>query len=644
MKAIGAIVLCVVFSINLVFGQQEYTTKSRRAIVLYENAIRSYQLMEYDDAIKGFGEALKADPEFIEAWLLLGQVFNDARKLEESVKAYRTAVSLDPLFYPNAFYFLAENEFLTGQYTEAQSHFSRFLSIGAGSKEMIDKSISRLKFCQFAIHAIAHPVPFEPVNLGENVNSEYDDYWPSLSADESIMVFTVLLPIDETNPRVYMNRQEDFFYSESEGGVWQPAKNAGAPLNTDNNEGAQTISSNGKFMVFTACNRPDGEGRCDLYYSEKAGDRWTTPKNFGSPINTPYSDKQPSLSADARTLYFISDRPGGKGGYDIWISTVDDEGVWGHPVNAGDSINTPVDEHSPFIHPDTKSLYFSSEGWPGLGRFDIFLSKKTDEDTWGTPVNLGYPINTHGNEEGLIVNARGDKAYYSSDGLGNRGRDIYEFILYEEARPVLVSYMKGIVFDAETKQRLEARFELTDLKTGEIIMKSSSHPQTGDFLVCIPANTEYALNVSKKGYLFYSDHFSIERIYERQEPFLKDIPLQPIKVGERIILRNVFYEYNKYDLLEKSRIELDKVVQLMTENPTLVVEISGHTDNTGTKEYNQGLSEKRAASVVGYLIEKGIAKERMTSKGYGLSIPIATNDTAEGRATNRRTEIKILEK
>jgi outer membrane protein OmpA-like peptidoglycan-associated protein len=264
-------------------------------------------------------------------------------------------------------------------------------------------------------------------------------------------------------------------------------------------------------------------------------------------------------------------------------------------------------------------LYFSSTGWPGLGRYDIYLSRKNDSDRWQSPVNIGYPINSWNNEEGLIVNAQGNKAYFSSDRLSGQGRDIFEFELYNEVRPVKVSYMKG-----------------------KVVMESSSEQETGEFLVCIPASTDYALNVSKKGYLFYSDHFSLQAVHERNEPYLKDVPLQPVKVGQSIILRNVFYAYNSWELMEQSRIELNKVVQLMNENPTLKVEISGHTDNTGTPEYNLGLSDRRAASVTNFLTSHGISPERMTARGYGLTRPITTNETEEGRAVNRRTELKIL--
>jgi outer membrane protein OmpA-like peptidoglycan-associated protein len=634
-------IICFLIS-SPVSGQDGYHTRSKKAVYLYENAGRQYNLLNYTEAIRLLSQALKTDDDFIEAWLLLGQVYTDANFTEKSIEAYKKAISLNPMFFPPVYYLVALNEVSIGQYQAGLDHMEAFLNAGYRSDVLISNANRVIENCVFSIKAIANPVPFEPVNLGSNINTIYDEYWPSLSADESILVFTAQIPINESNPEIFMNRQEDFFYSEFKDGQWQPAKNAGYPPNTNNNEGAQSISANGKILFFTACNREEGIGRCDLYYSEKKGNQWTIPTNLGQPVNTSSNEKQPSVSADGRMLYFVSDRGGGRGGYDVWISRRNDDGTWQEAVNAGDSINSPGDEQSPFIHPDKHTLYFSSTGWPGLGRYDIYLSRKNDSDRWQYPVNIGYPINSWNNEEGLIVNAQGNKAYFSSDRLSGQGRDIFEFELYNEVRPIKVSYMKGKVYDAENLQRLQARFELIDLNTGNLVMESSSEPETGEFLVCIPASTDYALNVSKKGYLFYSDHFSLQAVYERSEPYLKDIPLQPIKVGQSIILRNVFYAYNSWELMEQSRIELNKVVQLMNENPTLKVEISGHTDNTGTPEYNLGLSDRRAESVTNFLTSHGISPERMTARGYGLTRPVTTNETEEGRAANRRTELKIL--
>jgi outer membrane protein OmpA-like peptidoglycan-associated protein len=326
------------------------------------------------------------------------------------------------------------------------------------------------------------------------------------------------------------------------------------------------------------------------------------------------------------------------------MSSKGSDGNWSSPKNLGKNVNSKDLDQSPFIHPDNKTLYFSSTGWPGMGGFDLYLCRRINDSTWGKPVNLGYPINTHHHEEGLIVNARADIAYFSSTRLSGMGRDIFSFELYEEARPNRVSYMKGKVFDRLTKRPLGASFELIDLGSQKTVIESTSEPRSGEFLVVIPVDADYALNVSRPEYLFYSENFAFDKVYPRTEPFLKDVALNPIEVGERIILRNVFYQTDSFALDQRSRVELEKVVLLMQANPSLVVEIGGHTDNTGSQEHNLWLSGKRAGEVVAYLVARGIREERIGSKGYGMDLPLASNETEEGRSMNRRTELKVLAK
>ncbi len=633
----------MVFSLAL-HGQLDYTTGNRRAVVKFETAKRYYVLKDYQNSVKELTEALEAEPEFIEAWLLLGQVQTDAGNLEESIEAYNRAVEIDPLFFPNVLYFLAENEMAVGKYYDARVHYEWFLALGNISPEMRKAALKSHQSCSLAIHSWEHPVPFEPVNLGPNINTQYDEYWPSLSADESMLVYTMLLPIDAKNPAFHGNRQEDLYYSRFGNGQWQPAKNVGTPPNTADNEGAQSISGNGLFMVFTGCMRDDGYGLCDLYYSENKNGTWTLPKNIGPPVSTKYSEKQPALSSDGRVLYFSSNRPGGYGQYDLWVSVRRDDGSWSQPANMGKNINTEGFDQSPFMHPDNKTLYFSSTGWPGMGGYDIFRSRKTSDTSWSEPMNLGYPINTFHDEQGLIVNSRADMAYFASNRLSGKGLDIFSFELYHDARPNRVSYMKGKVYDSETLLPLRAKFELIDLASSKTVIRSSSDPGSGEFLVVIPVDADYALNVSRPSYLFHSENFSFDKVYESAEPFLMDIALKPIMVGERITLRNVFYKTDSFALDSRSRVELDKVVGLLEANSTLTIEIGGHTDNVGTAAYNVSLSGRRAEEVVKYLVSKGIAKNRIRFRGYGMDMPVAANDTEEGRAQNRRTELKILGK
>jgi outer membrane protein OmpA-like peptidoglycan-associated protein len=277
-----------------------------------------------------------------------------------------------------------------------------------------------------------------------------------------------------------------------------------------------------------------------------------------------------------------------------------------------------------------------------MGKGDIFFSRKKPDGSWSGPFNLGFPINTFNNELGLIVNAGGDMAYFASDRIKVRALDIYKFFLYPSARPIPVSYMKGRVYDSRSLKGLEALFQLIDLKSGEMVVESISAPVIGDFLIPLPVDRDYALNVSKAGYLFYSDHFSFRGIHVRTDPFIKDVALNPILQGEKIVLNNIFYDFDSWELLPESRIELNKIVDFLNLNPLLIIEISGHTDSIGSQSYNIELSEKRAKSVIDYLNKNGIDANRLTYKGFGASQPVETNETEEGRAKNRRTELRII--
>lgn len=320
--------------------------------------------------------------------------------------------------------------------------------------------------------------------------------------------------------------------------------------------------------------------------------------------------------------------------------------IFGNVENLGEAINTEEDEASPFIHPDNCTLYFSSEGWHGMGRMDIFISKKNKEtQRWQKPVNIGYPINTPADEIGLVINTAGTRAYFSSDGLADQDRrkDIYSFELPQELRPNPVSYVKGRVFDRKTNLPLSARIDLTRLMDGETEVTTQSTEWSGQYLVCLPTGNDYALNVRKKGYMFHSENFALKDSNSITDPYIIDVYLSPLIAGEKVVLRNVFYATNSAILQSESMVELEMLIEVLTENPSLRLEIGGHTDNVGTAAYNLKLSQDRAKSVYDFLIFKGINEKRLTYKGYGLTEPVESNDTETGRARNRRTEVKILD-
>ena len=498
-----------------------------------------------------------------------------------------------------------------------------------------------IKNCQFALKAMKKPVPFNPESVGTGINSIDDEYWPSITADGQVLMFT-RQPNKITDPGFTGIVQEDFYISYFSDNKWQKAFNAGAPLNTIQNEGAQTLSSDGSYMFFTACNRPGGMGNCDIYFSSFTDGKWSEPSNLGAPVNTSHWESTPSISADGKALFFSSSRPGGFGGKDIWLTRLNEKNQWTEPVNLGPTINTDGDEMSPFIHFDGKTLYFASDGRVGMGGFDLFMTRLNDDSTWTEPLNLGYPINTYNDEMGLIIESGGQKAYYSSVRDKSKGKDIFSFNLYESIRPNPVSYMKGKVFDKETGKLLKAEYELINLSTGKIIMKNMTD-ETGNFQVCLPSGYNYGINVSKPGYLFYSENFMFEGIHTASKPYIKRIVLNPAIVGEKMQLSNVFYEIDSWQLKQESITELDNLAALLAENKNLVIEIGGYTDSTGSLQYNMSLSEKRALSVVNYLIKKGIASDRLKYKGYGNNSPLGDNVTIEGRRLNRRTEAKIIE-
>ncbi len=639
------LLLMMILLSNLSFAQSgiKYSSKSKKAVKYYEEATHFYDLYNNTACIESLSKAVKEDSNFLEAYYLLAAVYKDKKEIDNAINAYEKAIAIDENFYPGALYAVANIQLSNGRYENAGINFEKYLDQKAEPILKLKAARKALEIIDFAMYQMAHPVPFNLVNMGSNINSKNDEYLPAITADEQTLVITVCQPKNDQSISQANNLQEDFYISHKVNGQWTKVENMGPPLNTPGNEGAQCISPDGQQIYFTACNRDDGYGSCDIYYTHKVGNAWTTPVNLGEPVNTSAWESQPSISSDGKTLYFTSARQGGKGGMDIWKTMLNDEGKWGVPIDLGDSINTRYDEVSPFIHPDNQTLYFSSDGRLGMGGKDIYYSRKNALGEWGRPVNIGYPINTYADEVNLVVNAKGDLAYFSSNKPGGYGKlDLYSFELYPEARPLAVNYLKGKVYDKENMRNLEAKFELINLETGEVVVQSKSNALSGEFLLCLPVNKNYALNISKDGYLFYSENFSLEGNHSEMKPFLKDLPLQPIQIGESVVLRNIFFETDNYELKPESKIELTKLLAFLKQNPRMKIEISGHTDHTGTEKYNLSLSENRAKSVYDYLIANAVTPTRLTYKGYGWVKPVDSNDTEIGKANNRRTEFKVI--
>ncbi|MES2688761.1 MAG: OmpA family protein [Bacteroidota bacterium] len=605
-------------------------TTNKKASKLFGEALQAFTAYDGKKAADLLDKAITLDPKFVDAYLLLADVYEGNEKFDEATKLYETAISIQPDFQI-PYYKLANRLLKNGEYEKALGNLNLYKE-KKGNQIDANKIERALITASFGVNAVKNPVPYDPKNMGPNINSPLDEYFPGVSADEQTLIYT----------RLKSDRSEDFYISLKDASkAWAQSRNMGAPINTEYNEGTISISSDGQYVFFTGCNWPENEGSCDLYFSALDGVDWKEPRSLGFPVNTRSWESQPSVAFDGKTLYFASSRPGGFGGIDIW-KAIYDKGRWSPPVNLGADINTPGNEETPFIAKDDITLYFTSDFHPGLGGVDLFYTRKMANGKWEKPANLGYPINSQQDERCLAIGANGIDAYIASerkDGYG--GLDLYQFELYNKARPIKTGYVKGVVYDARSFKKLKAKVELIDLSTGKTVIESQSNRTTGDFLVCLQGNKDYALNVSAEGYLFHSENFALKD-QSATEPLLLNIPLNPILAGEKVVLNNVFFDVDKYALKDESKAELNKLVAFLKNNPKLVIEVSGHTDNTGNKQNNITLSGNRAKSVYQYLIANGIETTRLTHKGYGDAQPVADNKTEAGRKQNRRTEFKVV--
>ncbi len=636
------IFLIVILSLNSTTHAQadgNYSTKKKKAIKAFEEGVRQFNRKMYSNSESLMREALEVDPEFVEAYMMLGDLHYEMRNYLESAENYGNAIQIKPIFFSGNYYNHSKALYRSGQYELAKKQIAEFLSYPSTNEEVNSRARALRNSIDTAIVLKSKPVPFKLKNLGPAVNTQWEDFHPSLTVDGNRLYFTRKEAVGIQGGRQVL--KEDIYYSErKEGGEWIKALNLGEPVNNVFlNEGAQSVSPDGRMLFLTVCNKDDGVGSCDLYYSERHGGRWGTPTNLNTPLNSKKWDAQPSMSSDGKTLYFTSSRFRGKGGMDIWQSEMDSTGKWKRPISL--PFNTGGNELTPFIHSDGKTMYFGSDGLPGLGGFDIFVVKKKADGSWGRPKNIGYPINTHKDEHGLIVEPQGSFAFMASDRSKENRTDLYSFPIHEAARPERVTYAAGKVVDNKTNQGLEAHFELIDLETFELVVQSNSDDVNGSFMVSLPANRDYALNVTKRGYLFHSENFSLKG-QSPDEHYQLNVRLKKLSQGSSVVLNNIFFESGSFALLPRSKAELDKFAKFLKKAKDMRIEIGGFTDDVGSATANQKLSEDRAKAVMTYLVGKDISEQQLTSKGYGESNPVADNTTEAGRAKNRRIEAKVL--
>lgn len=590
----------------------------------------------------------------------------------DALEYFQKAYKLDPMVSTDIFYMMGQAYHIRGEWEKAIDSYKKYKKvIPANAPYSVTEAVNKkIEECNTGIELSKNPVRVFIDNLDGTVNSKYPEYGAVITADESEMMFTSRRPgttggkIDEGIGEPF----EDIYITFQKDGKWTEPKNMGKPVNSEEHDAIVSLFPDGSKLIVYLGKKNGG----DLYECDLKGDFWSKPNDLGKNINTEYHESSASFSFDGKTIYFVSDKPGGLGAHDIYRSEWnEDKERWGEAINLGPNINTKYEEEAIFMHPDGKTMYFSSTGHNTMGGYDIFKSELVN-GIWQKPVNIGAPVNTPDDDVFFVISASGKHAYYSSftpDGFGEK--DIHKItflgpekqvILNNEdnliasiAAPVKeiviepevevsqnkVTILKGIVQDAVTNDVVEAKIELIDNEASVVVASFNSNSKTGKYLVSLPSGKNYGLAVKAEGYLFHSENFIIPESAAYQE-ITKNIKLKKIEVGSTIVLKNIFFDFDKATLRPESTLELENLKKILSDNPSIKVEISGHTDNKGSDEYNQKLSENRAKSVVEWLTNKGIKSDRLVYKGYGESVPIATNDTDEGRQLNRRTEFKIL--
>ena len=621
-----------------------------------------YSKKNYNGAIKSYGEALAINPDeaALNFKLGLAYLYSDTKSKAAAFidKAYR----LNPAVNSKIDYYLGIAFQNTNEIKKAIQHFEYFKKNNPNVASIADAKIAE---CQVADSLAEFELNVIIENLGPAVNTRFTEHSPILSADGNTLIFTSNRADDPNGPESF----EDVYVTNKSGDHWSAPKKISKNINTKFNDAAASLSPDGKTLFLYS-----ELGAGDIYASSFDGHDWTEPTPLNKNINTSqFWETCASVSADGKKLYFASNRDGGFGELDIYVSELDNHGQWGKAVNLGNKINTPGNEDSPFIHYDGVTLYFSSDGHPGLGNNDIFFSELKN-GKWTKPENIGYPINLW-EYDGFFTMSRDKKiGYYSTvkeGGLG--GIDIYSIKFLEpkykpkpppplvvaETKKVesknyvdpsvqklrdqkIVTILRGKVIDETTAAPLNATVTLVDNETGKVLSKIYSDPASGDFELNIPHGGNYGVTTESTGYLFNSINFSLPKFAEYQEIDTHIIMVRTA-VGSKVVLRNIFFDVGKFNLKDQSISEIQKVQELLAKNPQLKVQINGHTDNTGDAAANKGLSLKRANAVVDYLISKGVDVARVSAKGYGSERPIVSNDDESGgRELNRRTEIEVV--
>lgn len=630
-------------SIILLLG---IATVHAQSINNYREGRKAYEQGDLTTAIDLFEKAVIANTEYADAWNYLGLAYVKMGMYSQAVNAFQKLESIDPGYFP-WYHFEAANSYIQlNRFDEARASINKFKTKFPNTPKYAiyhhmarsrEEYISQSPIIRAQVSEMSTPVPIS------RVNSEYGDYTPQVNPTGTRLYFTSVRKGGFDNQKDTINGRnwgEDIYFSSLVDSSWSAPQLLPEPLNSMGDDFGSSFTGDGQLMVYVKCDDDEGIGNCDLYITQLNGTEWTVPQNMGNVVNSNMWDSQPTISSDGTRIIFASTRQGGYGGMDLYMTQINHLGVWGVPQNLGSTVNTPFNENGPYLAPDGKTLYYASTGHPGYGGTDIFSS--TFEDSkWSRPLNLGAPLNSEGDDTQFTISAAG-KAYFASSRLDPNNYDLFEVELPDYLKPKPTIIIQGVVTNAKTTDPVGAVVLIEDINSGELLAVNKSNSVSGEYLVVLPAGRNYSVSTTSEGFFFYSESFEIPKDTSYAE-ITMDIALEPIEKGTKVVLNNIFFESGRAELKPISYVELNKAVDLLEKNPTMVIEIGGHTDNLGSDELNLKLSQSRADAVRDYMILAGIDEARIRSKGYGESTPIEDNSTEEGRAANRRTEFEIVE-
>jgi outer membrane protein OmpA-like peptidoglycan-associated protein/tetratricopeptide (TPR) repeat protein len=588
----------------------------------------------------------KEEYPIVNYYLALTYIYKPDNNFTLAEQYLKKVIDACPDDIPEAYFHLGKLAYTTNQKCDAINYFKKFLTYQGDFDTLFAEAKMLMKWSEEICKLINNPVPFNP-KLVKGISSQLDDYLVSLSPDNEIAYYT--RKTKDYQISGYKSEpafQEKFYFSyRISDNVFDNGKEMPYPFNRNENEGGATITGNNKELIYTVCKMvtsPRQYYNCDLYSSKNIKGYWTDIVPLER-VNRPDTwESMPSVTADGKELYFVSNRSGGVGGYDIYKSIKDENGEWSEPINIGKPINTSGDEKSPFIHTDTRTLYFSSNGRPGIGGYDIYYVKINDNNEKTEVKNIGYPINTENDEVGFIVSIDGKYGYFSSNNIKNEslgGMDFYYFSLYNEAKPEEVILVKGNLKSEDTTKPIKATVQIKSLESKRVTFIPVD--EDGDYVASLLKNEDYLLTIKGEDIVYQSTYVAAKDSITA--PVIKlEMEVQPIEVGMHYRLHNIYFAFNSADILSSSQKVLDEFIVFLNDHPTMTISIEGHTDNVGSDEFNLILSENRAKAVYNYLVNNGIDADRLQYKGFGKTTPIATNETEEGRAMNRRTEFVIL--